>query len=72
VLDDANHHLHMEGHVKVRDGDQTVEAETLDYDTLSGQLNGNGNVTITAPVETPEPGVARSPKPSKPKRKKLP
>jgi lipopolysaccharide assembly outer membrane protein LptD (OstA) len=71
VLDDANHHLHMEGHVHVRDGDQTVDAETLDYDTLSGQLDGNGNVTITAPVETPEPGVARSPKPAKPKRKKL-
>lgn len=68
VLDDANHHLHMEGHVKVRDGDQTVEAETLDYDTLSGQLNGNGNVTITAPVETPAPAAPRTPKP---KRKKL-
>jgi lipopolysaccharide assembly outer membrane protein LptD (OstA) len=67
ILDDANHHLHMEGHVRVRDGDQTVEAETLDYDTLSGQLDGNGNVTITAPVETPQPGVARTPKPKKKK-----
>jgi lipopolysaccharide assembly outer membrane protein LptD (OstA) len=67
ILDDGNHHLHMEGHVRVRDGDQTVEAETLDYDTLSGQLDGNGNVTITAPVETPQPAAPRAPKPKKKK-----
>ncbi len=67
VLDDANHHLHMEGHVRVRDGEQTVEADALDYDTQTGQLDGNGNVTITAPVATPEPGVARTPKPKKKK-----
>ncbi len=70
VLDDANHHLHMEGHVHVRNGEQTVEADVLDYDTLSGQLEGNGNVTITSPVETPQPGAAGTPKPTK-KRKIL-
>lgn len=64
VLDDANHHLHMEGHVHVRNGEQTIEADVLDYDTLTGQLVGNGNVTITAPIPTTPPGMAptRAPK----------
>jgi lipopolysaccharide assembly outer membrane protein LptD (OstA) len=57
----------MEGHVHVKNGDQTVDADVLDYDTLSGQLDGNGNVTITSPVATPEPGAPRTPRP---KRKK--
>jgi lipopolysaccharide assembly outer membrane protein LptD (OstA) len=65
VLDDANHHLHMEGHVHVKNGEQTVDADVLDYDTLSGQLQGNGDVTISSPVETPTPGPARSGKPKK-------
>ena len=60
VLDDANHHLHMEGHVHVKNGEQTVDADVLDYDTVSGQLQGNGNVTISSPVETPTPGAPRS------------
>ncbi len=66
VLDDANHHLHMEGHVRVRDGERSMQAEVLDYDTLTGELNGNGNVTITAPVETASPG----PRPSSTKKPK--
>ncbi len=67
VLDDANHHLHMEGHVRVREGDRIIEAAALDYDTLSGQLDGNGNVTITTPVETPAAGAvpAATKKPKK-------
>jgi len=69
VLDDANHHLHMEGNVHVRNGEQTIDAAVLDYDTLSGQLIGSGNVTISTPVETPTPGASGT---AKPKRKKLP
>jgi len=65
VLDDANHHLHMEGHVHVRNGEQTIDSDVLDYDTVTGQLVGNGNVTITAPVETPLPGVAATRAPKK-------
>ncbi len=68
VLDDANHHLHMEGNVHVRNGEQTVNSNTLDYDTLTGQLTGNGNVTITAPVETPTPGPAPTAAPKKKKK----
>lgn len=68
VLDDAAHHLHMEGHVHVRQGDQTIDGDTLDYDTQSGQLDANGNVTITAPVETAAPGPPGSPAPKRRKR----
>jgi len=68
VLDDATHKLHMEGHVHVKNGEQTISSDVLDYDTATGQLDGNGNVTITAPAGTPRPGegIAR------PKRRKLP
>ncbi len=58
VLNENTHKLHMEGHVRVKNGEQTISADTLDYDTQSGQLDGNGNVTIESPVETPPP-IAR-------------
>ena len=54
VLDDVTHKLHMEGNVRVKNGDQTIESDSLDYDTQTGQLDGNGNVTITAPVDAPD------------------
>jgi lipopolysaccharide transport protein LptA len=56
TLDDAHHHLHMQGNVHVRDKDRTINAETIDYDTVSGQIEADGDVTITAPSETPPPG----------------
>lgn len=68
VLDDAAHHLHLEGHVHVKNGDQFIDGDTLDYDTQSGQVDANGDVTITAPVQTPSPGPAGSPAPKKKKR----
>ncbi len=67
VLDDANHHLHMEGHVRVRDGERVIEASVLDYDTVTGQLDGNGDVTVTAPFETAAP-AAHPAATKKPKR----
>lgn len=68
TLDDATHKLHMEGHVHVKNGDQTISSDVLDYDTQTGELAGNGNVTITAPVASPGPGdtIAR------PKKIKVP
>ena len=71
VLDDANHHLHMEGHVHVKSGEQSFDANVLDYDTLTGQLVGDGNVTITSPVETAPPGVPKPGRSAKPKRRAL-
>ncbi len=55
VLDDATHKLHMEGHVHVKDGERTFDVDTMDYDIQTGQLDGNGNVMIASPVETPGP-----------------
>jgi lipopolysaccharide assembly outer membrane protein LptD (OstA) len=68
VLDDSAHHLHLEGHVHVKNGDQFIDGDTLDYDTQSGQVDANGNVTITAPVQTPSPGPAVSAAPKKKKK----
>jgi len=67
TLDDANHRLHMEGHVFIRDKDQTLESDVLDYDTLTGELSAKGNVTIQSPIETAAPatGSTSSPKPKK-------
>ena len=58
TLDDAHHHLHMQGNVHVQDKDRTINASTIDYDTLSGQIEADGDVTITAPAETAPPGTA--------------
>lgn len=68
TLNDGTHKLHMEGHVHVKNGEQTISSDVLDYDTLTGQLDGNGNVTITSPVESPGPNdtIAR------PKKIKVP
>ncbi len=70
VLDESNHRLHMEGHVHVREGERSIDADVLDYDTRSGEVDGNGNVTITSPVETPLPGARPAPT-KKPKKKRL-
>jgi lipopolysaccharide assembly outer membrane protein LptD (OstA) len=65
VLDETAHHLHLEGHAHVRKDDQVIDADTLDYDTASGELEANGDVTITAPVETAAPGPSAIPKKKK-------
>lgn len=72
VLDDANHHLHLEGHAHVRKDDQVIDADTLDYDTASGELEANGDVTITAPYQTAPPGAAASAAPKKKRHGGLP
>ncbi|MFY9779782.1 MAG: LptA/OstA family protein [Candidatus Baltobacteraceae bacterium] len=69
TLDDLNHHLHMSGNVHVRSGEQSIDADVLDYDTFSGEVEGHGNVTIVAPVETATPGAPRPAKPAKGKKK---
>jgi lipopolysaccharide assembly outer membrane protein LptD (OstA) len=68
TLDDANHHLHMEGHVHVKNGEEDLTTDVLDYDTQSTDLELNGNVEGRAPLDTPAP-AAPGAKPT-PKRKK--
>jgi lipopolysaccharide assembly outer membrane protein LptD (OstA) len=61
TLDDIRHMLHLEGHAHVRDKEQTMDADVLDYNTETGDVNGHGNVTISSPVETATPGLAAPP-----------
>jgi len=68
VLDDANHHLHMEGHVHIRDKDQTLDSNVLDYDTNTGEVSAKGSVTIQAPIETAAPTLGEPSPTPKPKK----
>jgi lipopolysaccharide assembly outer membrane protein LptD (OstA) len=56
TLDDVNHVLHLEGDVHVRDKDQYVDADVLDYNTQTGELNLHGTpATMRLPAESPAP-----------------
>ncbi|MGH7728183.1 MAG: LptA/OstA family protein, partial [Vulcanimicrobiaceae bacterium] len=59
TLNDKAHQLHMQGNVQIRDGERTLDAGLVDYNTLTGDLQAQSNVTITAPVATPTPGPPR-------------
>jgi lipopolysaccharide assembly outer membrane protein LptD (OstA) len=65
-LDDATHMLHMEGHVHLRDKDQLLDADVVDYNTVTGEaLVGGKPVLIRMPTETPTPGSSKTPAPKK-------
>ncbi|MGH7707976.1 MAG: LptA/OstA family protein [Vulcanimicrobiaceae bacterium] len=74
-LNETTHELHMEGRVHVQDGDQTIDADTVDYNTQTGAGHAQGNVILRGPAETVTPGpAAASPAPrasptGKPKRR---
>jgi lipopolysaccharide export system protein LptA len=56
TLDDANNVLHLEGHVHIRDKEQFLDADVVDYNTVSGEMNAHGGpVSIRVPLETPPP-----------------
>jgi lipopolysaccharide assembly outer membrane protein LptD (OstA) len=66
TLDDATHMLHMEGHVHLRDKDQMLDADIVDYNTQTGEAHISGKpALIRLPVETPSPGPPRTPAPKK-------
>jgi lipopolysaccharide assembly outer membrane protein LptD (OstA) len=69
ILDDGHHMLHMQGHVHLRDHDQTLDGDVVDYNTLSGEAEVKGApALIRLPIETPTPGPPR-PKPTPKKRR---
>ncbi len=72
VLDESAHHLHLQGHAHVRKEDQVIDADTLDYDTATGELEANGDVTITAPYQTAPPAPRASAGPKKKRHGGLP
>ncbi|MBC5809876.1 MAG: hypothetical protein GIW95_03335 [Candidatus Eremiobacteraeota bacterium] len=57
TLDDNTHVLHMEGHVHIRNGEQLADADNIDYNTLTEEVQMSGNVLIRQPLETPPPGT---------------
>jgi lipopolysaccharide export system protein LptA len=68
TLDDAHNILHLEGHVHIRDKEQYLDADVVDYNTASGEMNAHGGpVSIRVPLETAGP-VA--PATARPKKKK--
>jgi lipopolysaccharide assembly outer membrane protein LptD (OstA) len=66
TLDDATHTLHMEGHVHLRDKDQLLDADVVDYNTVTGEaVVGGKPALIRMPIETPTPGPPKTPAPKK-------
>jgi lipopolysaccharide assembly outer membrane protein LptD (OstA) len=66
TLDDATHILHMEGHVHLRDKEQLLDADDVDYNTITGETHVTGKpALIRLPIETPTPGSPKTPAPKK-------
>ena len=66
-LDDTSSILHLEGHVHIRDKEQYLESDSLDYNTATGELNAHGApVSIRMPLETPAPRPPRQPRTPRP------
>jgi lipopolysaccharide assembly outer membrane protein LptD (OstA) len=58
----------MEGHVHIKDKEQYLDADVVDYNTATGEMNAHGGpVSIRVPLETSGP-VA--PATARPKKKK--
>jgi lipopolysaccharide transport protein LptA len=70
TLDELNHQLHMDGSVKIRDGDRRLDADVLDYNTKTGDVHAAGNVIARGPgAELAGPQASESPPPA-PKKKR--
>ena len=71
-LDKGAHSLDLNGNVRLADGDQTLTAQTVHYDTLTKDVSTSGNpVTLSAPASQ-LPGVPNSTQPSAVPRSTLP
>jgi len=71
VLNRKSGMLHLDGHVKTKDGESTLTATNMDYNLNSKRVEANGKpIVIKQPVPTSEPGSA-TPSP-KPKKRRLP
>lgn len=69
TLDDLNHKLHLEGNVHIRDKEQHVDADVVDYNTQTGQVEIRGKpAMLRLPVESPVPAVAKPKATKKPKK----
>lgn len=57
TFNDKVNEVHMEGHVVIRDQGQTLNANAVDYNTLTGDGRASGNVMVISPLITPPPGT---------------
>ena len=58
TLDRGAHTLDLRGNVTLADGDQTLTAEIVHYDTLTKDLSTNGSpVVLSKPAESPSPAA---------------
>ena len=69
TLDQINHTLDLNGNVHISQGDQSMAAETVHYNTLTEDVEAHGApVLIRAPAATPGPPLpSATPGPPKPK-----
>ena len=71
VLNRKTGMLHLDGHVKTKDGESSMTANNMDYNLNTKHVEANGKpIVIKQPVPTPEPGSA-TPSP-KPKKRRIP
>ena len=71
VLNRKTGMLHLDGHVKTKDGESSMTANNMDYNLNTKRVEANGKpIVIKQPVPTPEPGSA-TPSP-KPKKRRIP
>ena len=71
VLNRKTGMLHLDGHVKTKDGESSMVANNMDYNLNTKRVEANGKpIVIKQPVPTPEPGSA-TPSP-KPKKRRIP
>jgi lipopolysaccharide assembly outer membrane protein LptD (OstA) len=69
VMHDATHDLNLTGHVAINDADQSLSADSVDYNTRTEDVQAHNNVRINVPVQqgggSPlgEPIPANSPHP---------
>ena len=69
TLDDSTHILHLDGSVHIARGEQTIDANNVDYNIDTGEARTSGSpVIMKAPVPPPSPGAALPTK--APKKKK--
>jgi lipopolysaccharide assembly outer membrane protein LptD (OstA) len=71
VLNRKTGMLHLDGHVKTKDGESSMTANNMDYNLNTKRVEANGKpIVIKQPVPTQEPGAA-TPSP-KPKKRRIP
>jgi lipopolysaccharide export system protein LptA len=65
TLNDVTHDLDLMGSARVAEGDRSLTADAIHYNTLTKAFAGTGNVELLSPAPTAGPGASPGPKPKK-------